>query len=60
MSIASFERELLFELKEVTGNKKLTRNSWMEWSTTPVKAQDGELLAFLPKLSIHVAYKDKK
>lgn len=59
MSVASFERALLQELREVTGNKKLTRNSWMEWSTTPVKAEEGEKLAHLPKLGIHVAYKDK-
>lgn len=60
MSIASFERELLAELKTVTGNSKLTKNSIMEWSTTPVKAQEGELLAELPGLHVYVAYKPKK
>lgn len=58
--MASLEREILAELKEVTGNKKLTKNSIQEWSTTPVKAQVGEEIAQLPKLHIYVAYKINK
>ncbi len=57
MSMASLEREILAELKQITGNSKLTKNSIQEWSTTPVKAQEGELLAELPKLHVFVAYK---
>jgi hypothetical protein len=60
MSIASFEREMLAELRQVTEDKKLTRNDWLEWSTTPIAAQEGELLAYLPTLRVHVAYKPHK
>ena len=60
MSLASLEREMLFELKRVTKNPKLTKNSIQEWSTGPVKAQAGETLIFLPTLQINVAYKEKR
>lgn len=59
MSMASLEKEILKELKEVTGNPKLTKNSIMEWSTGTVKAQAGEKLVRLPKLQINCAIKEK-
>lgn len=59
MSLASLEKAILAELKEVTGNKKLTKNSIQEWSTGEITPHDGEQQAFLPVVRVHVAYKVK-
>ncbi len=60
MSMATLEREILAELKAIAKNPKLTKNSIMEWSTTEVKAEEGETLYFLPKLKIYCAVKTTK
>jgi hypothetical protein len=60
MSLATLEKAILAELKTVTDNPKLTKNSIMEWANMPVKAEEGEILAYLPELMLHVAYKPKK
>ena len=57
MSMATLEREILLELKEVSGNKKIKMKDVMEWATSEVKAQDGEKYYYLPKLGIHCAVK---
>ena len=57
MSLASLEKAILKELKEVTKNKKLTKNNMMEWSTSKIKAQEGETLVQLPELKVWVCYK---
>lgn len=63
MSMATLEREILSELKEVTDNKKLTKNSIMEWrcgskeDLGKLDLQDGEKSIYLPKLNICVAFK---
>lgn len=56
MSFATLETAILAELWHVTGKVTLKRKHIMEWSTTPVEAKEGELLAFLPQLRVHVAY----
>ena len=58
MSLASLEREILKELREVTKNKKLTKNSIQEWSTTPVETEAGEKNIELQRLKIFVTYKE--
>jgi hypothetical protein len=57
MSLASLEKAILKELKEITNNKKLTKNSIMEWSTSEIKPEDGETLIQLPELKVWVCYK---
>jgi hypothetical protein len=61
MSEASFERELLWELREVVGNRKLKKDCWQEWSTSEEQINQGlrpdEKKVFLPTLRIWVAYK---
>lgn len=58
MSMQSLEREVLAEAKEVTGNKKLRMKDIMEWSTGEIKAQPGEKIYSLPKLSVNIAVKE--
>lgn len=62
MSIAAFERELLRELRLVTGNRKLKKNCWQEWSNSEEAVtenlREGEKKVYLPSLHIWVAYKD--
>ena len=57
MSIRSYEREILEELKEVTGNRKLRIKDMMEWRTSEVKPHDGEMVFHLRKNSVWVAIK---
>jgi hypothetical protein len=54
MSMASLEREILAEAKDVFKNQKLTKNKIIEWSTGDVKAQDGEVAAYLPKIGVTI------
>jgi hypothetical protein len=60
MSLRTLETAILAELRTVTGQSALRLKDIQEWSTTPVKAQGAEVLAFLPALSIHVAYLEGK
>lgn len=56
MSLATLEKEIIKELREVTGNKKLTLKNLMEWSTGNVEVKDAtEKLVYLPKLKINCA-----
>ena len=58
------EREILNDLKMVSGNKKLRHKDIMEWSTSEEivkkKLQADEKYYHLPKLGIHVAVKETK
>jgi hypothetical protein len=56
MSLATLETAILAELGRVTGNVALKKKNIREWATSPVEAQGGEVLAYLPDLRIHVAY----
>lgn len=57
MGMKQLEAAVLAEAKEVTGNKKLRMKDIMEWSTSEVKAQEGEKLYRLPKLGVDIAVK---
>lgn len=57
MSLATLERAIMDELREVSGNKKLRKKDLMEWSTGKVEAQEGEKVYFLPKLNMNVCIK---
>lgn len=57
MTYAAFERIILAELREVAMNKKLRQKDIMEWSTGPVKVEEGEALYYLPRLGVHVSVK---
>lgn len=60
MSMKTLEREILAELKTITGNNKLKMKDIMEWSTGEIKALPGEKFAHLPELKVNVAYVEKK
>jgi hypothetical protein len=57
MGMSELERAILSELREVAKNNKLKLKDIMEWSTSKVKAQEGEKLYFLPDLKIYCAIK---
>lgn len=57
MSMRTLEAAILKELRVVAKNKKLRQKDIMEWSTSPVKAAEGETLYKLPELSVYVAVK---
>lgn len=57
MSMATLERAILAELREVAKNPKIKQKDIMEWSTSEVKAQQGETLFFLPVLHVYCAVK---
>ncbi len=61
MTLASLERAILAELKSVTGNQKLTKNSIMAWNIGPLEVEkDGEILVRLADLGVNVVYVEKK
>lgn len=53
------EAAILKELKKVSGNNSLRQKDIMEWSTSEVKAQEGEKLYHLKELGVNVAVKLK-
>lgn len=64
MSLRTLEAAIRRELHLVTGNTKIRQKDIMEWqcgipTETPLVAQEGEKLAFLPKLGVHVSYKEQ-
>jgi len=58
--MASLERAILAEAKEVIGNKKLRMKDIMEWSTGKFKAEEGEKLYHLPGIGVDIAVKEWK
>ncbi|MBA7690476.1 hypothetical protein ES703_99004 [subsurface metagenome] len=56
MSIASVERKILAELREVVGDKKLGLKELTEWRTVKFEAPDGEKIVFLPVLGVWASY----
>lgn len=57
MSLRELEASILAELKIVANNPKLRIKDMAEWSTGPVKAQEGETLYHLPQHNVNVAVK---
>ena len=57
MGIRELEAGILRELRVVTGLPKLRQKDIMEWRTSEIEPQGGEVLAHLPELKIWVAYK---
>lgn len=57
MSYKGLEIGIIEELRIIAKNNKLKGKDLMEWSTSPVKAQEGETLYFLPGLKVYCAVK---
>jgi hypothetical protein len=57
MGMKEIERAILWELIEVSKNKKLKIKDIMEWSTGEIKPQEGEVLHYLPVLKIYCCIK---
>jgi len=57
MSLASLEREIVEELRQVTGLRSLRLKDLMEWSSGPLTAHEGEVAVFLPGLKLNACYK---
>lgn len=56
MSMNTFERLILGELKLATGNRKLKEKDLLEWRTSAIKQRDGEVVVYLPLNGVWVAY----
>lgn len=55
MSFATLEKAVLTEARDVFMNRKLRMKDIIEWSTAPLKAHDGEVIALLPILGVNVS-----
>ena len=53
-----FERSILAELREITGNRKLKERDLLEWCTGPISERPGEKVLRLPLNGVWVAYPD--
>ena len=58
MSMATLEREILAEAKEVTGKKNLRMKDILEWSSGEVTAHKGEVVHHLPSVGVKIAIKE--
>lgn len=57
MSLATLERAIWLEFKEVTGLKKTKLKDMQEWSSKEIEKRDDEMMVFLPKLQLWAAFK---
>jgi len=55
MSRRQLEAEILYELKETSGKRKLRQKDIMEWNTRPIEPRDGETVFWLPIVGVYVA-----
>lgn len=55
MGIVAIERAILQEARTVFKNAKLQKKHLLEWSTSLVKEQEGEVAVFLPIIGVWVA-----
>ena len=61
MSVASLEREILAELKRITGRKDLRMKDLLEWSSAPIKKlEPGEVQVAVPSLGVYCAIPEPK
>lgn len=60
-AISAVERAIELEARLVLGQPKFSYiKQVMEWRTSSIVARDGEKLAFLPKMCVHIAYLEAK
>lgn len=57
MSLASLEREIRVAAQGALNNRKLRNADIQEWSTSPIKEVDGEVVVQLSSLGVYVAVK---
>ena len=57
MSMATLERAILLGAKAALNNPKLKAKDILEWSTGKVKAEDGEVVIFVPDPGVNVCVK---
>lgn len=55
MGMRQFEAEILAELRELTGKRKLRQKDIREWGTGKVKCQTDEVVFSLPGTKVNVA-----
>lgn len=55
MTMTAFERQILNELKRVTGNRKLKERDMLEWRSGKIEPRDGEKVIELKTLGVVVA-----
>jgi hypothetical protein len=62
MGMRDIEAGILREVKQVAKDTSIRQKDIMEWSTTEVKAHDGEMAYHLPSLGVWCAVlnKDKR
>lgn len=57
MGLRNFEAKILRVLREVAQDNTIRQKDIMEWSTSEVKAQEGETVYHLPELGVWCAVK---
>ena len=57
MSMATLERAIVIEARKVLKNPKLRIKDIMEWSTSPIKENDGEIIIRVDDPGVYVAIK---
>lgn len=55
MALTKFEREILHELKIVTGNSKLEEKDMLEWRTRKTSPRENEKIIYLSRIGIYVS-----
>lgn len=54
MSMATLEREIVFEASRILHNRKLRKKDLREWSTGTVKIAEDEVQIHIPELGVNV------
>ena len=60
MSMATLEKAIWKEFKNVTGLKKTKFGDLQEWSIGEIEKHDGEVVVYLPGMGVWAAFKKVK
>ena len=56
MSLATVERSIVEEVRELINFRGFRKKDLMEWSSGPVVPEEGEVALFLPKMGVNVSF----
>ncbi len=56
MSLATLERAIVEEIREVINFRGFKNKDLMEWSSGPVTPEEGEISLFLPRNGVNVSF----
>jgi hypothetical protein len=58
MTVASFERDVFYELKEILKKPNFRKYNFTEWRTSEFMPPDGEKVVWCPRNGVWASYRE--